>query len=49
MDYGKARVDADALYKAGEKKWGTDEARYLMHEKLFPVYLPGAGCIKLFS
>jgi len=28
VDYNKARQDAENLYKAGEKKWGTDEAAF---------------------
>lgn len=30
MDQAKARADANSLYQAGEKKWGTDEATFNM-------------------
>ncbi|XP_062307431.1 annexin A3a isoform X1 [Osmerus eperlanus] len=29
VDAGKAKEDAKALYNAGEKKWGTDEAKFV--------------------
>lgn len=29
VDVNKAREDAKALYNAGEKKWGTDEAKFI--------------------
>ncbi|XP_067083900.1 annexin A3a isoform X2 [Osmerus mordax] len=29
VDAGKAKEDAKALYNAGEKKWGTDEAKFI--------------------
>ena len=28
MDKAKAFKDAEALYHAGEKKWGTDESKF---------------------
>jgi len=38
VDVGKARQDAEALYKAGEKKLGTDEATFnrIMASRSFP-------------
>lgn len=29
VDEGQADVDVEQLYKAGEKKWGTDEAKFI--------------------
>eukprot|EP00055_Hartaetosiga_balthica_P018479 m.134501 g.134501 ORF g.134501 m.134501 type:complete len:825 (+) comp9619_c0_seq1:71-2545(+) len=29
IDHDKIQADAEALYKAGEKKWGTDEAKFI--------------------
>lgn len=29
MDAAKAKADAKALYEAGEKKWGTDEGKFI--------------------
>lgn len=28
MDQAKAHKEAEELYKAGEKKWGTDESKF---------------------
>lgn len=28
MDMAKAQREAQALYQAGEKKWGTDESKF---------------------
>ena len=28
VDWAKAQKEAQDLYKAGEKKWGTDESRF---------------------
>ncbi|KAJ8339232.1 hypothetical protein SKAU_G00360180 [Synaphobranchus kaupii] len=29
VDVGKAKTDAKTLYEAGEKKWGTDESKFI--------------------
>lgn len=29
VDMGKAKTDAKTLYEAGEKKWGTDESKFI--------------------
>ena len=42
IDFEKAKKEADELYQAGEKRWGTDE-RFVITFFLFNLILPGCN------